>query len=103
MAMGQQAHCGLQWSTDAPYREFCKQSMIQGARGPGCRYGDFGDVCVGDFPPVKVCNILVISDCVWQNWEPAARTPELRSATEKAGDIVLHILQNSEFYSSLLS
>ncbi len=103
-AMGKEAHCGLQWSTDAPYREFCETIDAFRAQGVlGVDMETSAMYALGTYHRVKVCNMLVISDCVWQTWEPAARTPELRSATEKAGDIVLHVLQNSEIYSSLLS
>lgn len=103
-AMGEQSHCGLQWSTDAPYREFC--ATIDNYRQLGVLGVDMETsamYALGTYRHVKVCNMLVISDCVWQAWEPAARTPALRIATEKAEEIVLYILQNGEFIKSILS
>jgi hypothetical protein len=39
---------------------------------------------LGRFRGVRVCNLLVISDELWQAWRPAFRTPELHAADELA-------------------
>ena len=47
---------------------------------------------LGQFRNVPVCNLLVVSDELWEDWRPAFRTPELKAATERAQRVILRVL-----------
>ena len=51
---------------------------------------------LGRFRKVAVCNLLVVSDEVWQEWKSASYTPELKAATEQAIRIILRVLAGED-------
>jgi uridine phosphorylase len=84
---------GPQWTTDAPYREFCAKIDAYRQRGVlGVDMETSAMYALGLFRGVAVCNLLVVSDELWQEWNPAFRTPELKAATQRAQRIVLRVL-----------
>jgi nucleoside phosphorylase len=47
---------------------------------------------LGQVRNVDICNLLVVSDELWNKWDPAFGTSRLREASEKARKIVLRAL-----------
>ena len=80
---------GLQWTTDAPYRETVDK--IEAYRQQGVLGVDMETsamFALGLYRGVGVANLLVVSDELWQPLNSAFRTPELIAATEQARQIV---------------
>ena len=87
---GEHVISGPQWTTDAPYREL--QSKIDAYREQGVLGVDMETsamYALGRFRGVKVCNLLVISDELWQEWHPAFRSSKLKKATHRAWNVIL--------------
>ena len=85
---------GPHWTTDAPYREL--KSRIEAYRQRGVLGVDMETsamYALGRFRNVPVCNLLVVSDVVWREWDPAFRTPQLKAATRRAQRVVLRALE----------
>lgn len=87
---GVQLSYGVQWTTDAPYREgvdtiasFQKEGVIGVDMETSAMYA------LGQFRGVKVCNLLVVSDELWDDWNPAFRSSKVQEATQLAQVIVL--------------
>jgi uridine phosphorylase len=82
---------GPHWTTDAPYREL--HSTIERYRRRGVVGVDMETsamYALGRFRQVAVCNLLVVSDELWEAWRPAFRTPELKAATAQAQEVILN-------------
>lgn len=80
---------GLQWTTDAPYRETLTKIEAYRQRGViGVDMETSAMYAIGQYRRVRVANLLVISDEIWQEWKPAFRSPQLIAATEQARLIV---------------
>jgi uridine phosphorylase len=98
-AEGVRVEMGPVWTTDAPYRELV--SKINAFHRQGVLAVDMETSAVyalGLARKIEVCNLLVVSDELVQEWKPAFRTPELDKATEKARQIVLSsLLRLNEF------
>jgi hypothetical protein len=47
---------------------------------------------LGRFRGVDVCNLLIVSDELWQEWRAAFRSSELKEATECAQRVILRCL-----------
>ena len=45
-------------------------------------------LALGLYRQVRVANLLVVSDELWQAWNPGFRSPELITATEQARLVV---------------
>jgi len=87
--LGIQALEGLQWTTDAPYRETI--AKIEAYRQQGVLGVDMETsamLALGLYRQVRVANLLVVSDELWQAWNPGFRSPELITATEQARLVV---------------
>jgi uridine phosphorylase len=83
------AFIGQLWTTDAPYRELT--SKIESYRHRGVLGVDMETsamYALGQFRDVEVCNLLVVSDEVWKEWNPAFFSPELHQAIEGAERII---------------
>ena len=92
-AEGARVHCGLLWTTDAPYRELNSKIETYGRQGVlGVDMETSAMYTLGQFRGVKVCNLLVVSDELGKEWRPAFGTPELHEATERAQRIVLRVV-----------
>jgi uridine phosphorylase len=92
---GAQVVKGPLWTTDAPYREL--RSKVRAYRSQGVLGVDMETsamYALGSFRHIKVCNLLVVSDELADEWRPAFRTPQLRAANEKAMLTVLHLLSS---------
>jgi uridine phosphorylase len=88
---------GSHWTTDAPYREL--KGKIEAYRQRGVLGVDMETsamYALGQFRNVPVCNLLVVSDVVWREWDPAFRTPELKAATRRAQRVVLRALTEGQ-------
>jgi uridine phosphorylase len=93
---------GPHWTTDAPYREFTSKIDEYRERGVlGVDMETSAMYALGQFREVAVCNLLVISDELWQDWNPAFGSPELNAANEVAQGVVLCALK-SEGISELV-
>jgi uridine phosphorylase len=45
---------------------------------------------------VEVCNLLVVSDELWQDWNPAWHAPQLETAMACAQRVILRVLASDE-------
>jgi uridine phosphorylase len=93
---------GPLWTTDAPYRELV--TKVEAYRKQGVLGVDMETSAMytlGQVRKVKVCNLLVVSDELWHEWQPAFGKPELRSAMQRAQDIILRFLAKSLIESAL--
>ena len=92
-AEGAKVMTGPLWTTDAPYREL--RSKVETYREQGVLGVDMETsamYALGHFRKVSVCNLLVVSDELGEEWRPAFGSSQLREATRKAEQIVLHCL-----------
>lgn len=81
---------GPHWTTDAPYRKFDDKIDAYGQRGVvGVDMETSAMYALDRFRGVAVCNLLVVSDELWQAWNPAFRTPVLKAETQRAERVVL--------------
>ena len=84
---------GSQWTTDAPYRESCDKISAYKKRGViGVDMETSAMYALGLLRKVAVCNLLVVSDEVWQEWTSVSHTPELGAITERAVRVILRVL-----------
>lgn len=93
-AEGKKVFAGAHWTTDAPYRELC--STIEAYRAKGILGVDMETSAMytlGQFRGVRVCNLLVVSDELWEEWKPAYRTAELKEATQGAQKVIMRVLE----------
>ena len=92
---GCRTHIGLHWTTDAPYREPVDTIEAYRRRGVlGVDMETSAMYALGVFRGVRVANLLVISDEVWREWNPAFGTDALVKASMKAGEIVLRCVSD---------
>lgn len=97
---GAKVNLGVQWTTDAPYRELLnKIDFFQQQGVLGVDMETSAMFALGRFRGIKVCNLLVVSDELWGEWNPAFRSPELKEATELAQRIILRILRDNSMDS----
>lgn len=90
IAAGLEAHSGRHWTTDAPYREFVPKIEQYGEEGVfGVDMETSAMYALGRFRQVPVANLLVVSDELWREWNPAFGTSELGAAMRQAADAVL--------------
>ena len=91
--------CGPLWTTDAPYREFYNKVESYSRQGvTGVDMETSAMYALGQFRGVRVCNLLVVSDELWQDWRPAFGSQELRESTHRAQRIILKVLKNEWLY-----
>lgn len=88
------AFSGPHWTTDAPYRELVSKIEAYRERGVlGVDMETSAMYALGSFRGVRVCNLLVVSDELWREWNPAFGTQELIAATQLAAQVVLSCLR----------
>jgi uridine phosphorylase len=95
-ASGTTTWSGPLWTIDAPYREL--RSKVETYRQQGVLGVDMETsamYALGQYRGVAVCNLLVVSDELWDEWNPAFRTPSLTAANELAESIVLAALSKA--------
>jgi uridine phosphorylase len=86
---------GTQWTIDAPYRELKSKAVKYRDLGVlGVEMETSAMYALGGFRDVKVCNLLVISDELWDVWKPAFHSPELSKANERAEDVIIECIKN---------
>lgn len=97
LAEGQEPQLGPLWTTDAPYRELKSTIAAYAEQGVlGVDMETSAMYALGQFRNVRVCNLLVVSDELWQDWNPAFGTPQLKAANERAQRVILHVLEDVE-------
>jgi len=80
----------IQWTTDAPYRELRSKVYDYGNKGvSGVDMETSAMYALGVFRKVSVCNLLVVSDELWDTWNPNFYSAILKESFEKAQDTVL--------------
>jgi len=98
-AEGVQPIIGLHWTTDAPYREtlakLADYRQQQGILGVDMETSAM--YVLGRYRGVRVANLLVVSDELWQEWKPAFRTPELAQASATALGIIARCITDGGF------
>ncbi len=88
---------GRIWTTDAPYRE--SVSKIEKFHKLGVLGVDMETsamYALGHAREVQVCNLLIVSDELWHEWRPAFGTQPLRTAIEKAQQVVLRSISRKD-------
>lgn len=92
-AEGHKPQLGPQWTTDAPYRELKSKIAAYGRKGVlGVDMETSAMYALGRFRNVAVCNLLIVSDELWEEWRPAFGTPTLTTANEAAQRAILRVL-----------
>jgi uridine phosphorylase len=90
---GVEVASGLLWTTDAPFRELLSKIEANGREGAlGVDMETSAMYALGMFRGVDVCNLLVVSDELWDVWHPGFHSPELREAEERARQVILRCL-----------
>jgi len=89
---------GPHWTTDAPYRETLDKITNYHDQGVlGVDMETSAMYTLGQVRNVEVCNLLVVSDELWNKWDPAFGTDRLREAAERARNIVLRSVGKISF------
>jgi uridine phosphorylase len=89
LAEGVQPLAGPHWTTDAPYRETLAKLAAYRQQGIlGVDMETSAMYALGCYRGVRVANLLVVSDELWQGWQPAFHTPELVQASKTALRVV---------------
>lgn len=82
------------WTIDAPYREL--KSKIEQYQKEGIVAVDMETSAMysfGKFRKVPVCNLVIISDELWEDWNPHFFSPALKEAEDVAEDIILDTIR----------
>jgi uridine phosphorylase len=86
---------GMHWPIDAPYRELVSKIEINHARGVrGVDMETSAMYALGIYRNVRVANLLVVSDEVWREWNPAFGSQELKDANDMAIKIIIRSLRS---------
>ncbi len=84
---------GPQWTIDAPYRELKRKIALYRSRGVlGVDMETSAMYALGQYRGVRVCNLLVVSDVLGEEWTEAFGTEEVRRANKNAETLVLECL-----------
>lgn len=90
---GATALAGPLWTTDAPYRELRNKVNAYQRQGIlGVDMETSAMYALGIFRRVRVCNLLVVSDRLSEEWDEAFGTERLREATQLAQRVLLRTL-----------
>ncbi|UCH59748.1 MAG: nucleoside phosphorylase [Anaerolineales bacterium] len=90
---GVTALAGPLWTTDAPYRELrykVNEYQRQGILGVDMETSAM--YALGIFRKIRVCNMLVVSDMLAEEWDEAFGTERLQNANRLAQQIILRAL-----------
>jgi uridine phosphorylase len=89
---GELVGCG--WSIGAPYRELIAKLNAYRKQGvPGVDMETSAMYALGQFRGVRVCYLLVVSDELWSEWNPALGTEGLQAATKRAEAVIERLLE----------
>ena len=81
---------GLQWTTDAPYRELKSKIEFYKQRGVlGVDMETSAMYALGRLRKVQVCNLLIVSDELHTCWQPEFKSTKVQKMTEIAMSVVL--------------
>jgi uridine phosphorylase len=84
---------GTLWSTDAPYMEQIEDIERHGRNGVlGVDMETSALYAFAAHRGLRCANLLVVSDELWHEWNPAFGTTELAHALEVAGEVILEAL-----------
>ncbi len=92
---GKEFFTGKQWTTDAIYRELVSKIdryRIDGVVGVDMETSAM--YALGEFRKIDVCNLLVVSDELWHEWNPAFGQEILKNAMKDAIGVVIEALKN---------
>jgi len=94
-SLGLQIVPGMQWTTDAPYRELNTKIAYYRDRGVSAVDMETSAMyAVGVFRGVSVCNVLIVSDELWDQWNPGFAGPALNTSFMKAKEAVLAAVEH---------
>lgn len=94
-AKGLKALSGPHWTTDGVYRESVSKIRRYGKRGVlGVDMETSAMYAFGQSKGLEVCNLLVVSDELWGDWNPAFGKDVLRKASLSAIDALIFALKN---------
>jgi uridine phosphorylase len=80
---------GPHWTTDAPYRETIRKIDAYRQQGIfGVDMETSAMFALGIYRRVRVANLLVVSDELWQDYRPAFGKPELVQASLEARSVI---------------
>ncbi len=97
-AEGVQPIIGPHWTTDAPYRETLAKLAAYRQQGIlGVDMETSAMYVLGRYRGVRVANLLVVSDELWQEWKPAFRTPFLDQASKTALRVIERCIAEGGF------
>ena len=83
------------WTIDAPYRELKSKIVEYQKEGvAGVDMETSAMYSFGAFRKVPVCNLVIISDELWEDWNPHFFSPALKEAEDVAEDIILETIRN---------
>jgi len=87
---GLKVFTGPVWTTDAPYRELSTKIETYRRKDVLCVDMETSAAyALGTFRGVEVCNLLLMSDELWEEWRPAFFSSELQNSIERAGRVIL--------------
>jgi uridine phosphorylase len=90
---GMEAVTGPLWTMDALYRELVDKVETYRQKGVlGVDMETSAMYALGRFRNVAVCNVLLVSDELWREWNPAFGSQELRDATLLAEQVILQCI-----------
>ncbi len=86
---------GPLWTTDAPYRELISKIKMYSQQGVlGVDMETSAMYTLGQVRKVEVCNLLIVSDELWHEWQPAFQRPEFKASIQRAIEITLCVLKD---------
>ena len=92
--IGLNLHEGVLWTTDAPYRELIDDIVKFRDSGViGVDMETAAMYALAHYRDVSACNVLVVSDELWDTWNPAFREPVVAGAVEVAKRLVLRCIE----------
>jgi uridine phosphorylase len=86
---GTPVRAGRSWTTDAPYKEFMhdiERHQRDGVLGVDMETSAM--YALAAHRKIRAANVLVVSDELWHDWNPAFGTPQLDQAMDAACDLV---------------
>lgn len=90
---GLSVHVGRHWTTDAVYRERIDHVTSHAAEGVlGVDMETSAMYTLGHVRDVRVCNVLVVSDELWTEWNPGFAGDALRLAKTALEDVLIDVL-----------
>jgi purine-nucleoside phosphorylase len=90
---GASVYKGPQWTIDAPFRELKQKVSRYRKMGVlGVDMETSAMYALGQYRRVRVCNLLVVSDVLSEEWQEAFGTKKLKNANKLARAIIISCL-----------